>query len=80
VNPHQSESQAEAAQGGTQSNQAPDSGPNQYGDQSIVNSKSESTNQKGKPGQNGQDQGNKQKKSPEEQKQDQKQQKKGSGQ
>jgi multidrug efflux pump subunit AcrA (membrane-fusion protein) len=77
VNPHQSESQAQGATGqaGAQSNNAPDSGPNQYGDQSIVNSKSESTNQKGKPGQSGQDQGNKQKKSPQEQKQDKKQQK-----
>ncbi|WP_263384126.1 efflux RND transporter periplasmic adaptor subunit [Granulicella arctica] len=37
--------------GGAQQDKAPDSGPNQYGDQSIVNSKSESTNQKGKPGQ-----------------------------
>jgi multidrug efflux pump subunit AcrA (membrane-fusion protein) len=83
VNPRQSESQAQSATGqggGAQSSQAPDSGPNQYGDQSIVNSASESTNQKGKPGQNGQDQGSKQKKSPQEQKQDKKQQKKGSNQ
>jgi len=40
----------DAGQGGAQTNQAPDSGPDQYGDQSIVNSKSESTNQTGKPG------------------------------
>ncbi|MGA8430573.1 MAG: efflux RND transporter periplasmic adaptor subunit [Candidatus Sulfotelmatobacter sp.] len=81
VNPRQSQSQAESApQGGTQTNQVPNSGPNQYGDQSIVNSKSESTNQKGKPGQGTQDQGSKQKKSKEEQKQDKKQQKKGSNQ
>jgi multidrug efflux pump subunit AcrA (membrane-fusion protein) len=81
VNPHQSESQAQGApgQGGAQTNQAPDSGPNQYGDQSIVNSKSESTNQKGKPGQSAQDQ-SKPKKTPQEQKQDEKQQKKGSNQ
>ena len=31
----------------------PDFGPTEYGDQSIVNSQSESTNQKGKPGQGG---------------------------
>ena len=81
VNPHQSESQAQGAtgQGSAQTNQAPDSGPNQYGDQSIVNSKSESTNQKGKPGQSAQDQ-SKPKKTPQEQKQDEKQQKKGSNQ
>jgi multidrug efflux pump subunit AcrA (membrane-fusion protein) len=40
-------------QGGAQTNQAPDSGPNQYGDQSIVNSESEQTNQQSKPGQKG---------------------------
>ncbi len=81
VNPHQSESQAQGAtgQGSAQTNQAPDSGPNQYGDQSIVNSKSESTNQRGKPGQSAQDQ-SKPKKTPPEQKQDEKQQKKGSNQ
>ncbi|WP_263357268.1 efflux RND transporter periplasmic adaptor subunit [Acidicapsa ligni] len=33
------------------SNGTPDFGPSQYGDQSVVNSKSESTNQTGKPGQ-----------------------------
>jgi multidrug efflux pump subunit AcrA (membrane-fusion protein) len=33
--------------GGQQTNQVPNSGPNQYGDQSIVNSAAESTNQKG---------------------------------
>jgi multidrug efflux pump subunit AcrA (membrane-fusion protein) len=33
--------------GGQQSNQVPNSGPSQYGDQSIVNSATESTNQKG---------------------------------
>ena len=40
-------------QGSSQTSQSPDSGPNQYGDQSIVNSKTESTTQKGKPGQSG---------------------------
>jgi hypothetical protein len=39
--------------GGAQTNRAPDSGPNQYGDQSIVNSESEQTNQQSKPGQKG---------------------------
>jgi multidrug efflux pump subunit AcrA (membrane-fusion protein) len=55
----------DTGQGGNQTNQAPDSGPNQYGDQSIVNSKSESTNQKGKPGQKsvGQQSGGQQQKS-----------------
>jgi len=33
--------------GGQQTNQVPNSGPNQYGDQSVVNSATESTNQKG---------------------------------
>jgi hypothetical protein len=49
----QTEGQDSTGQGGAQTNSAPDSGPNQYGDQSIVNSSTESTNQKGKPGQNG---------------------------
>jgi multidrug efflux pump subunit AcrA (membrane-fusion protein) len=49
----QAEGQDSTGQGGAQTNSAPDSGPNQYGDQSIVNSSTESTNQKGKPGQNG---------------------------
>ncbi|ADV84343.1 efflux RND transporter periplasmic adaptor subunit [Terriglobus saanensis] len=40
----------ESGQGGAQTNQAPDSGPSQYGDQSIVNSKTESTTQQGKKG------------------------------
>jgi hypothetical protein len=55
VRTRQSQTQGEDAtgQGGAQTNQAPDSGPNQYGDQSIVNSQGESTNQKGKAGQNG---------------------------
>jgi multidrug efflux pump subunit AcrA (membrane-fusion protein) len=52
VRAHQSQSQQQdAAGGGSQTNQAPASGPNEYGDQSIVNSQGESTNQKGKPGQ-----------------------------
>jgi multidrug efflux pump subunit AcrA (membrane-fusion protein) len=53
VRTRQSQTQGQDAtgQGGAQTNQAPDSGPNQYGDQSIVNSQGESTNQKGKPGQ-----------------------------
>ncbi len=42
-----------SGKGGAQQDKTPDSGPNQYGDQSIVNSKSESTNQKGKSGQGG---------------------------
>ena len=40
-------------QGGAQQDKSPGSGPNQYGDQSIVNSKSESTNQQGKSGKQG---------------------------
>ncbi len=39
-----------AQDSGAQNNQVPDSGPDQYGDQSITNSKSESTNQTGKSG------------------------------
>jgi hypothetical protein len=55
VRPHQNQSEAQDAtgQGGAQTNKAPDSGPNQYGDQSIVNSQTESTNQRAKPSQNG---------------------------
>jgi multidrug efflux pump subunit AcrA (membrane-fusion protein) len=41
----------EAQSEGGQSDRIPNAGPNQYGDQSIVNSASESTNQRGKPGQ-----------------------------
>ncbi|SNT36504.1 RND family efflux transporter, MFP subunit [Granulicella rosea] len=53
VRPKKSQKQEQQAigQGGEQTNKAPDAGPNQYGDQSIVNSTSESTNQQGKPGQ-----------------------------
>ena len=53
VRPKQTQEAGEDAsgKGGNQTQNAPDSGPNQYGDQSIVNSKSESTNQKGKAGQ-----------------------------
>lgn len=89
VRPHQLQSQEEsAAGGGSQTNQVPQSGPDQYGDQSIVNSKSESTNQKGKPGQGQQDQQgqNKQgqqqggKAKQKEQKQEKKAEKKGSAQ
>ena len=40
-----------AGKGGAQNNAVPNAGPDEYGDQSIVDSKSESTNQKGKPGQ-----------------------------
>jgi hypothetical protein len=41
----------ESGQGSSaQTTQAPDSGPNQYGDQSIVNASSESTNQSSKKG------------------------------
>jgi multidrug efflux pump subunit AcrA (membrane-fusion protein) len=40
-----------SGQGDSQTNKTPNFGPSQYGDQSIVNSKSESTTQKGKPGQ-----------------------------
>lgn len=56
VRPRASTQAAEdTGQGGNQSQQAPASGPNQYGDQSIVNSKTESTNKQGKGG--GQTQG-----------------------
>ena len=47
-------------QGGAQTTKTPDFGPNEYGDQSIVDSKSESTTQKGKQGQKGKGQGQKQ--------------------
>lgn len=36
--------------GGAQTNKVPNAGPNEYGDQSIVNQKSESTNNQGKKG------------------------------
>jgi hypothetical protein len=51
VRPEQNPQVAQDTGQAPQSSQAPDSGPDQYGDQSIVNSQSESTNQKGKPGQ-----------------------------
>jgi multidrug efflux pump subunit AcrA (membrane-fusion protein) len=43
-----------SASEGAQTNRQPASSPNQYGDQAIVDSSSESTNQKGKPAANGQ--------------------------
>ncbi|WP_213805474.1 efflux RND transporter periplasmic adaptor subunit [Granulicella sp. dw_53] len=55
VRPKQSQEAGQDAtgQGGAQTDKSPDSGPNQYGDQSVVNSSTESTNQRGKPGQSG---------------------------
>lgn len=54
VRPRQTPAPGEdTGQGGDQTQQAPDAGPDQYGDQSIVNSQSESTNQQSKPGQKG---------------------------
>jgi multidrug efflux pump subunit AcrA (membrane-fusion protein) len=48
VRPRIDQSAAEQQRGGgQQTNRVPNSGPNQYGDQSIVNSSTESTNQKG---------------------------------
>ncbi len=62
-----------SSQGKGQTNGVPDAGPGQYGDQSIVNSKSESTNQKGKPGQSkGGQQGQSQKPGGKQPKQDKK--------
>ncbi|SEC61583.1 efflux RND transporter periplasmic adaptor subunit [Terriglobus roseus] len=43
--------------GGQQTNRVPNAGPNEYGDQSIVNQKSESTNNQGKKGGGGGQQG-----------------------
>jgi multidrug efflux pump subunit AcrA (membrane-fusion protein) len=43
--------------GSEQTSQTPNFGPDQYGDQSIVDAQSESTNQRGKPGQKGQGKG-----------------------
>lgn len=52
VRPRQNpEAGVETGQSGGQTQQVPASGPNQYGDQSIVNSRTESTNQQKKPGQ-----------------------------
>lgn len=53
VRPTQQPSAAENRGGksGAQGNQVPNAGPNQYGDQSIVNQKTTSTNNSGKPGQ-----------------------------
>jgi multidrug efflux pump subunit AcrA (membrane-fusion protein) len=54
VRPRQTEQPGQDnGQGGSQQDQVPDSGPNQYGDQSITNSPGESTNQHGKQGQKG---------------------------
>jgi multidrug efflux pump subunit AcrA (membrane-fusion protein) len=62
-----------------QTSQAPDAGPNQYGDQSIVNSGTEQTNQKSKPGQNnGQNSGQPKDQNHPEQKNGHKTEKKGS--
>lgn len=87
VRPHQNQSQEQGAgEGAAQTSQSPDSGPNQYGDQSIVNAPSESTNQKGKPGQkggqnsNGKGDQNSGKQQQKEKKQQEKMEKKGSGQ
>jgi multidrug efflux pump subunit AcrA (membrane-fusion protein) len=44
---------------GAQSNEVPNTGPNQYGDQSIVNQKPESTNNQGKKGGSGSSSGGK---------------------
>ncbi len=79
VRPRQNAQAGEnTGQGGAQNNQAPDSGPNQYGDQSVVNSASESTNQRGKPGQ--QSGGSQQKQSKQQVKQQKKEQSKESSQ
>jgi hypothetical protein len=48
---NQTEGEETTGQGGAQANKSPDAGPTQYGNQSIVNSKTENTNQKGKQGQ-----------------------------
>ncbi len=52
VRPTLNKQQGEEATGreGGQTNKVPDSGPNQYGDQSIVNEKLEGTNNQGKKG------------------------------
>jgi multidrug efflux pump subunit AcrA (membrane-fusion protein) len=42
--------QDNSGKGGQQTNQVPNAGPNEYGDQSIVNQQSESTNNQGKKG------------------------------
>jgi hypothetical protein len=78
VRPQKSQEQGEdTGNGGAQQDKAPDSGPNQYGNQSIVNSSSESTNQKGKQGQQ-QGQGQQQKAGGAQQKKASKQAEKGS--
>ena len=52
VRPQQTDTPGEnKGQGGAQTNRIPNAGPNQYGDQSIVNQKTTQTNQTGKPGQ-----------------------------
>ena len=60
VRPQQTAQAGEDAggSGGAQSNKLPDSGPNQYGDQSVVNQQTENSTQKGKgkPPQGGADQ------------------------
>ncbi|MBB6143091.1 multidrug efflux pump subunit AcrA (membrane-fusion protein) [Silvibacterium bohemicum] len=81
VRPQQKQEAGENnGQGGAQTNKVPNSGPQQYGDQSIVNSQGESTNQKGKPGQGGQQQNNQQKQSKDQVKAQKKQQSKESSQ
>jgi multidrug efflux pump subunit AcrA (membrane-fusion protein) len=58
--PDKEAQQQSAGAGGANTQSTPDFGPDQYGDQSIVDSKSESTTQKGKQGQNGKPQAQKQ--------------------
>ncbi len=55
VRPVRNKQQGEEAtgSGGNQTRKMPDSGPNQYGDQSIVNEQLEGTNNQGKKGQSG---------------------------
>ena len=58
VRPRQkSESGEDAGTGGAQTSKVPNAGPNEYGDQSIVNQSSESTNNQGKKGSGSSSQG-----------------------
>ena len=51
VRPQQTQEPGEdSSNGGAQTNKVPNAGPNQYGNQSIVNQQSESTNNQGKKG------------------------------
>jgi multidrug efflux pump subunit AcrA (membrane-fusion protein) len=79
--PDKQAAQQAAGQSGENTDTTPDYGPDQYGDQSVVDSATESTSQKGKSGQKGQSgQGHKDQKGQSQKQQSKQLEKKGSSQ